>query len=608
MVERWHRDSIDLAVRHYSSLFKLPSYRVTLILLCAGSLVLGLAANIPFTPSLQWVFSGLLIGLMLLITTLLADFLALKILLRGDIILNAKRIFFLSFSSNLLLSVFALLANLTALLISDMDLPVKILFIGFFAALCLRLLVTCSISFSRDVLKVLSGIIQPLLALLTIYATKMSNTTQFAIYTLISILLSLLSIRLYTAILDRAGLITLGIPSLKLFRAFLADWTEGIEHPFEEILERLGEERSINISMLMFRSMDGRRMKAIMVIPNLHPGPFRNIGSSPLPGLIEEALERNLQCIVSVPHGISGHELDLASQRENRKVLEALIGAVRDFCGDFSTKVTPFIYVEMEGAKVGCQVFNGCALLTLTVAPETMEDLPLELNDIILRKAREEGFLWAIAIDAHNSINGPFKMDRAVSAIKNAATAALERASKLKYSASPPRVGAGKSIPEGLGLKDGMGPGGITAIVIEVDGQRTAYITVDGNNMVSGLRDKILTDIRDLGIDCGEVFTTDTHAVNAVAPGGRGYHPVGEVIGHEAIVGCVRRAIKEALNNMEAAEAAWLKITVPSVKVIGEMQIDELSLLTDKVSRRAGSLAALFPLFGLTLAILLILL
>lgn len=608
MVEHWRRDSIDLAVRHYPSLFKLPSYKATLILLCAGSLVLGLAANIPFTPSLQWIFSGLLSGLMLLVITLLADFLTLKILLQGDIILNAKRILFLSFSSNLLLSVFALPANLTALLIPGINVPVKILFIGFFAALCLRLLVVCSISFSRAILKVLSGIIQPLLALLAIYATQMSSPIQFAIYTLMAIFLSLLSIWLYIMVLNRAGLTALGVPSLKLFRAFLADWAEGVEHPFEEILERLGEERSINISMLMFRSVDGRRMKAAMIIPNLHPGPFRNIGSSPLPGLMEEALEGELQCIVSVPHGISGHELDLASQGENRKVLGALIDAVRNFCGDFSIRVTPFIDVEVEGARAGCQVFNGCALLTLTVAPETMEDLPLELNDIILQKAREEGFLWAIAIDAHNSINGTFKMDRVVSAIKGAAAAALERASKLKYSVSPPKVGAGKSVPEGLGLKEGMGPGGITAIVIEVDGQRTAYITVDGNNMVSGLREKILASIRDLGIDCGEVFTTDTHAVNAVTPGGRGYHPVGEVVEHGVIIGCVRRAIHEALNNMETAEAAWLKITIPSVKVIGERQIGELSLLTDRVSKRAGRLAILFPLFGLALAILLMLL
>ena len=37
-----------------------------------------------------------------------------------------------------------------------------------------------------------------------------------------------------------------------------------------------------------------------------------------------------------------------------------------------------------------------------------------------------------------------------------------------------------------------MGTGGITAIVVQVEKQKTAYIIIDGNNMISGLREKIL--------------------------------------------------------------------------------------------------------------------
>ena len=37
-----------------------------------------------------------------------------------------------------------------------------------------------------------------------------------------------------------------------------------------------------------------------------------------------------------------------------------------------------------------------------------------------------------------------------------------------------------------------MGTGGITAIVVQVSKQKTAYVVIDGNNMISGLREKIL--------------------------------------------------------------------------------------------------------------------
>ena len=64
-----------------------------------------------------------------------------------------------------------------------------------------------------------------------------------------------------------------------------------------------------------------------------------------------------------------------------------------------------------------------------------------------------------------------------------------------------------------------MGTGGITAIVVQVDKQKTAYVVIDGNNMISGLREKILAALTSVGFDESEVFTTDTHAVSALSLG-----------------------------------------------------------------------------------------
>ncbi|MCX8171035.1 MAG: DUF2070 family protein, partial [Candidatus Bathyarchaeota archaeon] len=309
------------------------------------------------------------------------------------------------------------------------------------------------------------------------------------------------------------------------------------------------------------------------------------------------------RCVVSVPHGISGHSLDLVSQRENKKVLERLLKAIRE-PHVFSTNATIFFNFERNGAKVGCQVFNECAFLTLTLSPETMEDLPAELNNVIIQKAVENGFSWAIAVDSHNSLNGPFNVERAVETFSEAVASALNKAKSLPYIPDALMVGAGKVSPKDLSVKDGIGPGGITAIVVAVGGQKIAYVTIDGNNMVSGLREKILLNLKDLGISGGEVFTTDTHVVNAVVLNERGYHPVGEVIDHEKVIEYVRCSVIEALNNMEFSEVAWHKVVIPKVKVIGDLQINQLSELTDKVLRRARKYSFIFILFGLLLIIL----
>jgi len=157
-------------------------------------------------------------------------------------------------------------------------------------------------------------------------------------------------------------------------------------------------------------------------------------------------------------------------------------------------------------------------------------------------------------------------------------------------------------------LRDGMGPGGIAALVVKVGDQITAYITIDGNNMISGLREKILTALSEVGVNEGEVFTTDTHAVNAVVLNARGYHPVGEAMDQESLIKYVKQATTGALANLEQAEVAWCTETVSGVKVIGEKQIEAMCMLLDKAMKRATKLAIfIFPVLGVILGALLLL-
>jgi len=157
-------------------------------------------------------------------------------------------------------------------------------------------------------------------------------------------------------------------------------------------------------------------------------------------------------------------------------------------------------------------------------------------------------------------------------------------------------VGAAKVVPDEFSFKDGMGPGGICALAVRVNQQICAYVTIDGNNLVSGLREKILGALKDLGVDEGEVFTTDTHVVNAIVTNARGYHPVGEAISHEKLVAYVRCVVKEALENLEPVMSSWQVGDVPKVRVIGEKQIEELPLVADRALRR-GKIVAI-PLFS----------
>jgi putative membrane protein len=151
-----------------------------------------------------------------------------------------------------------------------------------------------------------------------------------------------------------------------------------------------------------------------------------------------------------------------------------------------------------------------------------------------------------------------------------------------------------------------MGTGGITAIVVRVAEQRTAYVVVDGNNMVSGLREKILSALNSAGFQESEVFTTDTHAVSAVVVGHRGYHPVGEAMNQERLIAHITEAAQTSAGNLESCRAGYLSLVVPKVRVIGSESLESISLLVDRTIQKAKRLVVpVFAAEGLLLILLL---
>ena len=270
-------------------------------------------------------------------------------------------------------------------------------------------------------------------------------------------------------------------------------------------------------------------------------------------------------------------------------------------------KATPFVKVTDGGVTAVCQVFGKTAFLSFTLAPKTTEDLPQELGRVVREEAEKCGLDCAVVVNAHNSIDDTESMEESLEALRAVASNCLKKAVSLP--SKPFEVGAATVFPKEFSLKDGMGPGGITAIVVKVAEQKSAYVVIDGNNMISGLREKILSALASIGFDESEVFTTDTHAVSAVVLGRRGYHPVGEVMSHETLIGYIKEAAKAAVASLESCRAGCNRVVVPKVRVIGQARLESLSLLVDTALKKAKQIVVpIFALEGLLLILLLALL
>ena len=579
---------ISKAVKRYSSLFTLPSHVTMAILLGALCLLGGVLAILPFQPSYDGLTLSITFGGIFLFFTLASDFVISRSSMKRDPIFNLRRCSALSLFSCLIWFGVIFLGSLISVFLENPNLWIKFFFLGFCGALMLRLLVFFTTSFADFGTMFFSSLLQPALCTIPIFFTGSvigyGLEVQLPIFLLVSIIIALLTVFFFIYFLDRVGKRTLGIASSSMFKAFFANWAEGLNAPLEVFFEKLGSEQNVRVSTLTFRTH--KRIKAVMVVPALHPGPFKNLGSSLLPSLIQTTLENKLQCVVSVPHGLVGHELDLSSQFQNQRVVKGILGFI-DSSPNYS-KATPFVRTRKNEATASCQIFEDCVLLTLTIAPKTMEDLPQELDSFIVKEAEKQG-LSALVIDAHNSIEGPFNVDEAVVSLRKASVASLKKA--LSYERSSFEVGAATVVPREFTVKEGMGPGGISVIVTRVGDQKAAYVTIDGNNMISGLRERILSELGGIGIVDGEVLTTDTHAVCGVVRTARGYHPLGEVMDQSKLINYIRQATINALGNLEPAEASWRTEIIPNVNVIGEKRIAELCLVADRTAKQAKRLA-----------------
>ncbi|MEM3612248.1 MAG: DUF2070 family protein [Candidatus Bathyarchaeia archaeon] len=586
---------LDKAVKHYSSLFRLPSYKRTVQLLAAFCVVCGFLST--FTLQASGLVSGMLLGFTLFFMTLLADYLLALFVLKKDPIYDLRRTAALSlFCWGLWLFFIATGCAVTYFTAFPLW-AVRLCLLGFSAVLISRIIVlysTSSMSYPRFLL---ASFLPPFLCLIPfmfLWWFNNANIPAILSFSAVASAVALASGFAFIFLLNFIGKRSIGEQSIPIFRAFLLNWVADLNAPFEVFLEKLSEEHNIEVSIIKFDCSK----PVFIVVPSVHPGPFKNVGSSLLPFMLKTALEQKFDGVACVPLGLLGHELDVASQSQVQKIITSTLESADITAKE--AKATPFIKISNGLATVCCQVFGKNALIAFSLAPKTTEDFPQELGDNVRKEAEKLGLEYCVPINAHNSINGIVDTQAALDALKNVAANCL----KETISARPTsfKVGAATVLPKEFSIKDGMGLGGITVVAIEAGLQKVAYVIVDGNNMVAGLREKILDALKPLGFADGEVFTTDTHAVNAVTFNERGYHPVGEVIGHEKLIGYIVEAAKGALASLEPAKFGCRKTLVPGVKVIGRKSMEKLCVLTDKIIQTAKRI--IVPLFGAAFLVL----
>jgi putative membrane protein len=355
--------------------------------------------------------------------------------------------------------------------------------------------------------------------------------------------------------------------------------------------------------------------KARFVLPMIHPGPMGEIGGGNFP----ERLARRTEGLAFPPHATAGHDFNLVTEREVDTVLDAAADALDNV--EYDREGTRSVRTTAGEAKVLGQSFGDDALLINTYA----DDVEYAVGLSAAAEARTAGLDDVMLVDAHNCNYGleateigqispgsqrSFDFMSAAGTAGEALTTAPRGSIRMGVAWDPTEWEA----------EDGIGPLGVRVAVLEVAGQTTAYVLVDGNNMAPGLRDRIVdtltgpaggdrvetpvradgsgADVRPgLGptgprtpggptVDAVEVMTTDTHIVNTVQATNR----VGASIDHDDVVSLVRRLATEAMADREPVEAG-MATERAEVTVFGNDRTETLASHANAVVAMGGALA-----------------
>ncbi|MFX0170156.1 MAG: DUF2070 family protein [Candidatus Hodarchaeota archaeon] len=393
------------------------------------------------------------------------------------------------------------------------------------------------------------------------------------------------------------------INGIQLFRGFLEVWMEGKADLMEESLTQIGQEKTLPLSVVKFKteSLDPR---LVYVVAGVHPGPFKKTGSSALPSYIAKWGHDELGSIACAPHGTATHDLNLVSKIEVNRFIESLRRAYAQTAS--VGEVSQFVRSTSRTIQVGCQIFGDTAFLTVTRSPYEMDDISLKVANRVCEEVKKL-VKRCVIVDSHNCMTAlkesVYEDSELVPDLISAAVTATRQA--IKTPRATAHIGVVTQKKTGFSADKGMGPEGITVLVVEVAGQKTAYVLIDGNNMVVGLREKLLQDLVPVIVDAAEIMTTDTHETSAISTR-NGYSPIGEAISHPALSKLIVNLVKEANSTLEPATIEIFQGDTDPLVIMGEGNVEKLTSLISvsaRVAQRVGIIA-----YGIALLITLFLL
>jgi putative membrane protein len=376
----------------------------------------------------------------------------------------------------------------------------------------------------------------------------------------------------------------LGINGPQLLRAFGHDYLADNPTPLEQILTRIATIQDIPVEIILFK--DDQGPVACGVIEYVHPGPFRDIGSSGLPSTIIDHIKEKHDIPAFVMHGSCTHQQNLTTKEDYPIVLAEIDRLIEET--EVHDEISGPHWTDGGKFKIWT-LFIGDDVMTIsTSAPEFTDDISLDVGYDVANMIRERlPQVGGVAVvDAHNCID-----DSAISinqgdpeASEYVGTVSSAVFSTINQTGVRLQFGMHQVIPNDISQKEGIGPDGVIAVVLKNGDHEMALISIDGNNMEPGFRERILSLLKSQGFDDAEAITTDTHVVNAISLSSKGYPPIGRNKPDETLEHIIACSVK-ARERIQPVKVGLGFGKAEGLRTFGEKGFD---ILTQDIAEAAG--------------------
>lgn len=560
------RDDVSNIHRHWTVTRINPSSsRVSYTIWIACAVIIVVVSHVY---NLQAGIESLVVYLPLSLVVLIGSHFLDYIALRGTPVRKFSKIAHVSAFANVFWSLTILLGIAADFVFSKSPPSIDYVIAGMLLAVGFRIGLFISVFGASTARGILVSFIQPLIFFFAFMPPSSYHsiaTQSYAGFAFGALLLAIVIV--WTVIADRAG--RPGVKStFGLFRAFLVAWSENRVDMIEELIEARAHENVITTKVIRF-SFAGDQ--AVIILPEVHPGPFSMVGGSNLPFLLYERFSKR----ALVMHSVSDHSLNIPSKKEVEKYIKDLGQMTTTEKGDSCSAP---MQVKINNSTSTGIAFGNTAMVMLSLAPTGMEDIPRSVSSELESFGAAIGFPDVLVVDCHNAMGRHLSdSDR-----KDLIASAKQCLDQLKKQPQKHfRVGFASldDIDDRIDRTEELGQGGLAVLVINVDNKNYAIGWADSNNMQNTVRNYIVSKMNG-DATMLEICSSDTHSTS----GKRtrvGYFALGTTTSPDKIAAVYNQLCSKAIE-MAAGSAFELACAQSAIKVMGKKQFEDYSTALDR--------------------------